>query len=261
MNRDDYIDWLTEQVMATAELLGGELKPAAAAIMAEDLSVYPQDVAKKALRRVRTEHTGRLTLKAIIDRIDEAVGRPSPNEAWAAASQALDESKTVVWTDEMAQAWDAASSLAQAGDMVGARMAFLATYERLVRDARDQRRLPVVTISEGWDADGRTQAVEKAARLGYVHPSQVQAYLPAPAPVFNPVALLQGRVEPTKAAPPEVIERARQLRDDLARSAATADARRAEQRAREAHELQRRKDRAQQMVAEYGARRATREVA
>lgn len=253
MNRDDYIDWLIEQVMATAELLGGEMKPNAAGIMAEDLSCYPPDVVKKALRRVRAEHSGRLTLKVIIDRIDEAVGRPSPNEAWAMASQALDESKTIVWTDEMAQAWSAARPLAYAGDMVGARMAFLSAYERLVRDARDERRLPVISISEGWDAAGRAAAVEKAAQLGYVRPEQAHAYLPAPEPVFNPVALLQGRIEVTAVAPPEVRERLRRLRDELARSSAVYEAKRIEQRAREARELLRRKEDVAQRVAEYVA--------
>ena len=251
MNHDDYIDWLTEQVMATAELLGGELKPTAASIMAEDLSCYPSGVMKKALRRVRAEHAGRLTLKAIIDRVDEAVGRPSPNEAWATASQALDESKTIVWTDEMAQAWSAASPLACAGDMIGARMAFLAAYERLVRDARDERRLPVISISEGWDQAGRAAAVEKAAQLGYVKPEQARTYLPAPEPVFNPVALLQGRVEVAAVAPPEVRERLRQLRDDLARSSAVYEAKRIERHASEARELLRRKGDVAQKVAEY----------
>lgn len=253
MNHDDYIDWLTEQVMATAELLGGELKPTAASIMAEDLSFYPPDVMKKALRRVRAEHAGKLTLKVIIDRIDEAVGRPSPNEAWATASQALDESKTIVWTDEMAQAWGAASPLAYAGDMIGARMAFLAAYERLVRDSREARRLPVVSISEGWDQAGRAVAVEKAARLGYVKPEQAVAYLPTPEPVFNAVALLQGRVEVAAVAPPDVRERLRQLRDDLARSAGVYESQRIAQRDREARELQRRKDDVAQRVADYVA--------
>lgn len=256
MNRDNYIDWLIEQVMATAELLGGELKPVAAGLMAEDLSHYPHDLVRKALRRVRAEHTGKLTLKAIIDRIDEAVGRPSPNEAWATASQAIDESKTVVWTDEIQQAWGAAQPLAQAGDMIGARMAFLSAYERLVRDARDERRLPVVTISEGWDAAGRAAAVEKAARLGYVAPEQAQAYLPAPEPVFNPVALLAGRVEVASSASPAVRSRLRQLREDLARSSVAHEAKRIEQRAREERELLRRKGDIAQRVADYVAQRA-----
>ena len=101
-DRDDYIDWLTEQIVATSEVLGYDIKATAAGMMAEDLCDYPPAVMKKAMRRVRAEHTGRLTLKAILDRVDEAVGRPAANEAWAAALEALDEAKTVVWTDEMA---------------------------------------------------------------------------------------------------------------------------------------------------------------
>ena len=128
-DRDDYIDWLTEQIVATSEVLGYDIKATAAGMMAEDLCDYPPAVMKKAMRRVRAEHTGRLTLKAILDRVDEAVGRPAANEAWAAALEALDEAKTVVWTDEMAQAWGVARPIAAAGDLVGARMAFIGAYE------------------------------------------------------------------------------------------------------------------------------------
>lgn len=257
MTHDDYIDWLTEQVMATAELLGGELKPAAAAIMAEDLSVYPQDVAKKALRRVRTEHTGRLTLKAIIDRIDEAVGRPSANEAWSIAITALDERKTVVWTSEMSQAWGVAHPIAQQGDIVGARMAFIGAYERLVRTARDERRLPEVTVSLGSDASDRALAVEKAVQLGYMPAKvaqQYQQYLPAPesfSPGFNPVAMLTGRIEAAKDAPPEIKARLRQMREEIASADQRRQAERTRQVAADAAELAARKAEIQRRVDGY----------
>lgn len=251
MNHDDYIDWLIEQVTATAELLGGEIKPSAAGIMAEDLSCYPPEVVKKALRRVRSEHAGRLTLKAIIDRIDEAAGRPSPIEAWAMSSQALDEAKTIVWTNEMSDAWDVARPLAKDGDMIGARMAFLAAYERLVRDARDERRLPVASISEGWDKAGRAVAVEKAVQLGYLKPEQALPYLSTPKPAINVVALLEGRVEVADSAPPGVRERLIQLRDDMVRSQEGLEASRAKQVSDAASELRRRKEQAQRMVDEY----------
>lgn len=216
LNLEDML-WLTQQLSATAELLGQELKPNAAAMLAEDLAVFDRNTLAAALQRVRTEHTGRLTPKVILDRIDELAGRPAANEAWALASQALDERMTIVWTEEMSDAWTVARPLAAAGDMVGARMAFIGAYERLVRTARDERRLPRSWVSLGWDNEGRAAAVEKAVALGYVSPQQAQQMLPhkQPSIAFNPVALLTGRVEAAAGASPETRQRLAELRAEL----------------------------------------------
>lgn len=216
---DDHdMQWLVEQIVGTSELLGQEIKPTAAAMLAEDLAGYPRDVLAKALSRVRTEHTGRLTPKAILDRIDEAMGRPGANEAWAMAMTALDERNTVVWTSEMAEAWGVVREVAASGDMVGARMSFISAYERLVRTARDERRLPNVAVSIGWDGELRGQAVEKAVQLGYLSAEKAAEHLPALGftPAFNPVALLAGKVEPTAHASADVRARLAALRDELA---------------------------------------------
>lgn len=252
MLHDHDLQWLINQIVGTAELLGQEMKPTTAAMLADDLSDYPRPVLAKALARVRTEHTGRLTPKAIIERIDEAMGRPVANEAWSVAVCALDERNTVVWTDEMAQAWGAALPIAESGDMVGARMAFIAAYERLVRTARDERRVPAVVVSIGWDTDNRIAAVEKAVQLGYMPPSEAQQYLPAPAatPGFNPVALLAGRVELTGAAPPEIRERLTQLRNELAEGDRGRARQRVERVTAEAADLAARKASAQRLVDE-----------
>lgn len=251
LNEND-MEWLIRQIIGTAELLGQEIKPAAAAMLAEDLSSYPRPVLAAALSRVRTEHTGRLTPKAIIDRIDEAMGRPGANEAWAVAVKAMDERTTVVWTDEMAQAWGMAKPIADGGDMVGARMAFIGAYERLVRTAREERRMPTVTVSLGHDAAGRTAAVEKAVQLGYMPADQAQQYLPAPAatPGFNPVALLTGRVVPAADAPPEIRARLAQLRDELAGGDQRRAIENANRIAAEADDLAERKAKAQRMFEE-----------
>jgi hypothetical protein len=211
MNDKDMV-WLVQQIVGTAELLGQQITPTAAAMLAEDLESYPREVLAKALSRVRTEHTGRLTPKAIIDRIDESMGRPAANEAWSVAMGAMDERNTVVWTNEMAQAWAVAQPIAQARDMVGARMAFISAYERLVRTAREERRLPEVSVSIGWDAGLRTKAIEQAVSLGYLPQEKATQYLPAPAATFNPLALLEGK--PVEA-PPEIRERLDQLKQDI----------------------------------------------
>lgn len=247
MNEADE-NWLIQQLLGTAELLGQQLSPMAAAMLAEDLGCYSREVLERALGRVRTEHTGRLTPKAILDRIDEAMGRPAASEAWAIASQALDERSTVVWTGEMADAWNIALPVAASGDMIGARFAFVSAYERLVRAAREERRLPEITVSIGWDANLRDAAIDKAVHLGYLAPAVAAQHRSPqlPAPVFNPVALLAGRVEPTKKAGADVRKRLAQLREELA---TREERRRREAEERSAVEQQRLKDRKAEVAA------------
>ena len=252
MLNDSELQWLVQQIVGTSELLGQEIKPTAAAMLAEDLAGYPRDVLAKAFARVRTEHTGRLTPKAILDRIDEAMGRPGASEAWAMAVNALDERKTVVWTAEMSGAWGVAHDVAAQGDLVGARMAFIGAYERLVRTARDERRLPEVTVSVGWDQQLRAAAVEKAVQLGYLTAEKAAEHMPfiGFAPGFQPVALLTGSVEASVDAPPEVRARLLQLRDDLAAAPVLRRQSHEQQRLAEREDLQRRRAETQRRVDE-----------
>lgn len=250
MLNDDDIVWLVEQLVATSELLGQEIKPNAAALLAEDLSVYPREVLAKALQRVRTEHTGRLTPKAILDRIDEVMGRPGANEAWAQAVQALDERNTVVWTSEMSDAWLLARDVAAKGDMVGARMSFISAYERLVRTARDERRMPEVTVSVGWDGQLRAVALEKAVHMGYLSAAQAAEHRPAleHTPGFQPLALLAGKVEAFVDPSPEVRERLAELRAVLKAGPERRRLAREEQQRADEADLQARKADTQRLV-------------
>lgn len=105
--------------------------------------------------------------------------------------------------------------------MVGGRMAFIAAYERVVRFARGAKTLPTVTVSIGWDGGMRDPAIEKALALGYITPEHAarEMSVALPAPVFNPVALLAGRVEEgngAREATPEVRARLAQLREEVA---------------------------------------------
>jgi hypothetical protein len=87
----------------------------------------------------------------IIGHINKAFandGRPGADEAWAVAIQARDEMYTVVWTEEIAQAWGIASHV-YVNDEVGARMAFKDAYNRLVSTAREERQKPVWRPSYG----------------------------------------------------------------------------------------------------------------
>lgn len=93
-------------------------------------------------------------------------GRPGAEEAWAMCSNADDESETVVWSAEMSQAYSVASSLMQAGDHIGARMAFKEAYSRLVDAARRERKPVAWSVSLGHDASKRQAALMAAETRG-----------------------------------------------------------------------------------------------
>jgi hypothetical protein len=107
-------------------------------------------------------------------------GRPGPEEAWALALGARDEAATVVWTPEVAQAWNIAKTVFDVGDEVGARMAFKEAYTRLVDEARRERKRCEWTASLGFNAAARHDAIEQAVQLGRL-PQEDLLALPAPA--------------------------------------------------------------------------------
>ena len=82
--RDDAVE-LLQALAVTAELTGTELSEPAARVMANDLAAYPVQQVLGALTRCRRELKGRLTVAAILERLDD--GRPGPNEAWAMIPQ------------------------------------------------------------------------------------------------------------------------------------------------------------------------------
>jgi hypothetical protein len=110
-------------------------------------------------------------------------GRPGPEEAWALAFKARDERTTVVWTTETAEAFAIASPVLQAGDEVGARMAFKESYLRLIGEARELRR-----------------PVRWAATLGDDNEQRDRVLLPH---------ILAGRIGADELARPELVELAR----------------------------------------------------
>jgi hypothetical protein len=116
-------------------------------------------------------------------------GRPDGNEAWAIAIHARDEAETVVWTQEMAEAFGVAQSVLELGDEVGARMAFKAAYERRVEQARAAGE-PVRWIkSIGHDPERREAALADAVRAGRLQLADARTVAPAlmaPEESYNP---------------------------------------------------------------------------
>lgn len=183
------------------------------AMFFRSLADYPLDQVRAALdAHVRDVQRGRFppVPADVIAQLQAAAGddsRPGPEEAWAIAMRATDEAATVVWTEEIAQAWTAALPVLSARDEVGARMAFREAYQRLVADARATRTPARWSASLGWDEQLRAQAIGHAVQLGYLPREELMA-LPAPKLALAP--------------PPEVRAKLLELRDAIA--ARTAEA-------------------------------------
>ena len=156
---------LVDALCATAEAMGTALSGPTAAMMAGDLEVYDVGPLIDALQACRRELTGKLTLAAILQRVQAADGRPGKDEAWSIALTAGDESETVVMTAEIRQAMVAAQSILSRRDVVGARMAFNSAYERLVSAARAEAKPTTWSVSLGLDPGRRVTAIESAVRM------------------------------------------------------------------------------------------------
>lgn len=167
---------LAKALIVTAEVTGHEMSRSAAHAMALDLDGYPDADVTEALRRCRREGKGRLTLAAILERMPG--GHVGADEAWAIASRGEDESASIVWTDEIAEAFGVARGLLLDGDNVGARMAFRDTYTRLAQQSRDAGRKPQWWPTLGHDARGRKSAILEAVTRGRLPAESVQRYLP-----------------------------------------------------------------------------------
>ena len=207
-------------LVATAEVMGGEMKPTTALVMAQDLDEYPFHEVMTALNRVRKEATGKLTLKAIIDMLSPGRDWLSANEAWSLALPAADERNTVVWTREARDAFNIALPLLEEGDKIGARMAFIAAYERSVSIAKAAGGAPNVEVSEGWDKQLRAVAVVQAVNRGLLPPPRKEDALALP-------NLSPEQVKDNRARMAELM---RTWRESMRQAEADAEAEQARQR-------------------------------
>lgn len=121
---------------------------------------------------------------------------------------AQDEAETVVWTDQIAEAAGIAQPILDAGDEVGARMAFRDAYERILREHGDKP--PRWFASLGTDPGRRTVAIERGVRAGLLTKTHAEKLLPAPKDA-GPLgeALFEGKPLQLADLSPEDRERAR----------------------------------------------------
>jgi hypothetical protein len=149
----------------------GTYKPDAqnSALWFRALAVYDLEVVRRGFdAHVKDPQRGRyIPCPAdIIGQIHATDSRPSADEAWAIALKATDETATVTWTDEIAEAWGIAKTVYAAGDEVGARMAFRDAYNRISSAAKLAGRSVQWWPSLGHDPSGREPEVQRAAAAG-----------------------------------------------------------------------------------------------
>lgn len=151
-------------ISALAEYYDKKLTETQIAMYVEDLGDLSLADLSEAVKRYRRDPKNSFfplpaKLREIVESQD---GRPMPDEAWAMIPK--DEYGSVIWTDEMAEAFGEARKLLDE-DRIAARTTFKEIYTKLVSDARSQRRRVRWTPSMGYDRAARstalTEAVEK----------------------------------------------------------------------------------------------------
>lgn len=133
------------------------------------LKNYPYEIISKAID-YHVQH-GKFAPKPadILELIKSRDGRPTADEAWSIAVRSTDEYVTIAWSDDIAQALSmGASDLLNDGDTIAARMAFRASYDRIIQDARDNGIAVNWSISLGHDVSSRNAEIEKAELSGLI---------------------------------------------------------------------------------------------
>lgn len=235
-----------QMICATAEAVGAQITPAAAALIAGDLSRYDMQAVGLALAEVRRTARGRFSAGDVLAALARRDGRPHGDEAWAIALSALDERITVALNDEIRMALAAARPVIDAGDMIAARRSFLMAYERLVADARESAVPAQWEISLGSDKSGRALGIQEAVRLGRLQQERAALYLeqhvetPVSADGNAIAGLITGKID---AVPTERNrERLAELRQSVLQAQADREQREQQDQAAKQEDFERRRD-------------------
>lgn len=184
--RDDEKRAFRDLMTGVAVYYDRKLDPTTVAIYWRGLADLPLDAVREALNaHVQDPKAGQFMPKiADIRRAIESTredGHPGADEAWSIALQARHESATVVWTEQISDAFFvAAMPLLEEGDKIAARRAFMERYEHNLAEARKQGIDAKWIASLGSNADQRASAIESAQRQGRLTADHAQKLLPAP---------------------------------------------------------------------------------
>jgi len=142
-------------------------------------------------------------IRSQLAKFAEADGRPGADEAWAIALSGQDEGRTIITNDDIAAAFTAIRPILDAGDEVGARMAFLQAYRRVVAEARAAKTALRWWPSLGCDKKSREPVLLEAYRTGKLPRAQVAGWI------------ADIRAGDLKALPPTVSKEAALNRDQV----------------------------------------------
>jgi hypothetical protein len=137
----------------------GAMNAMAGALLEEGATVEQVSIALRTCRRVKFP----VRLPHILENlpghgVDD--GRPEPENAWAMCPKS--EEASVVWTAEMASAFEGARRLLLEGDAIAARMAFREAYISEVARARSEGRPIRWSASLGYDKADRVAVLTDA---------------------------------------------------------------------------------------------------
>jgi hypothetical protein len=200
-------EWIADRLLATYLAMDKPNPgPATLAVMAEDLaSELSDEQLLRGLSRLRKEREW-VSVKAIIELSGSTIadGRPEVETAWAMCPRS--EEKSVVWTSEMAEAFDCCRTMLNSGEEIAARMIFKEQYAQIVSRARVDHVSVKWIVSLGWDVGDRVRALSEAVQkkrieakhaFGLLGPEQQdELLLQLPAPERK---LLVGEVKPNGA--------------------------------------------------------------
>lgn len=166
-------------VTGVMDVYGSKATQASLSIWWAALQRFPFEAVRSGLSaHVQDPIAGKFAPKPadIIGKLQSMDGRPGPEEAWSMIPR--DESSSVVWTEEMAEAFGVANPLLNEGDQVAARMAFTERYRALVQQARDAGKPVKWMPSLGTDRLGREGALLEAESKGRLTSEHVAGLLP-----------------------------------------------------------------------------------
>ena len=162
-----------------AAMYGKEIQRQALGFMLDSISDLDADRVAAAMREwakspKHRQHPLPGELRTLVQPTGD--GRPGVEAAWAMLPRS--EYQSIVWSDEMRQAFGIANSLIIEGDMVAARMAFKEEYERACAEARSKGKPVRWSPSFGTDKAGRAAAVVSAVEHLRITAADAQLMLP-----------------------------------------------------------------------------------
>ncbi len=172
------LEMLDKAVTVACEMTGTVWSDAVKAEVVKDLMLYGTQDVLDALNRCRRELTGRLTLAAILERLDtDFIYADEAFGLMVAAAQLV--ALTVVVPEIALQAMGmGAQGLLDMGDKTGARMAFKEAYNRLSGCLKAAGKNAEWSVSAGTDKLQMAAAVKDAVSRGRLSASHALHALP-----------------------------------------------------------------------------------